>query len=129
MRTALLALALFAGCATNAGSRLVGEWERVAGDEETELDWFDAGPEERARMRAEWSATPGRERMIFRGGGRFEAAIEGEDFDARYEVFLSEGDTAIVRFDPDFGHESYYVFEVEDGFLFWNRQYVWRRVR
>ena len=129
MRIALLALALVAGCATNAGGRLVGEWELVAGNEETELDWFEAGPEEQARMRAGWSEAMGRGRMVFRSDGSFSAALEGEDSEANYTVFLSEEDTAIIRFDPDFGSEAYYVFEVNDGLLFWNRQYVLRRVR
>ena len=129
MRAALLALALAAGCATTAGDRLVGEWELVAGNEETELDWFDAGPDERRRMRAEWSRAPGRGRMVFHREGGFFASLEGEDSEARYAVFLSEEDTAIVRFEPDFGAEAYYVFEVSDGLLFWNRQYVLRRVR
>ena len=129
MRIALLALALAAGCATTAGGRLVGEWELVAGNEETELDWFEAGPEEQARMRAVWSEAKGRGRMVFRSDGSFSAALEGEDSEASYTVFLSEEDTAIIRFDPDFGQEAYYVFEVTDGLLFWNRQYVLRRVR
>ena len=80
-------------------------------------------------MKSAWSTAKGQGRMSFDRSGGFRAEMPGEKTQARYHVFLSEEDTAIVRFDPGFGNEEYYVFEVTDGLLFWNRQYVLRRVR